>query len=108
MKQLNFDQMLELRNQEFLMSMKKIPDITKELKDRLIRNISTLLDHTDVPAEEFRIKQVKSKLELIETKEVQKNFGTPLKNEEIQQLRNKAKKYHKKGGKYLGSQEAKG
>jgi hypothetical protein len=62
MKQLNFEQMLELRNQEFLFNMKKIPPITKELKDRMMKNISALLDHTDRPLEKMRIKHVQAQL----------------------------------------------
>ncbi len=65
MKELNHEQMLELRNQEFLINMKNIPTLTKEHKDRLIKNISALVEHTDRPLEKFRIKQVQIQLELI-------------------------------------------
>ena len=65
MKELDHEQMLELRNQEFLFNMEKIPTITKELKDRMMKNISALLDHTDRPLEKFRIKQVQIQLRSI-------------------------------------------
>tara|TARA_B110000211_G_scaffold140958_1_gene161067 strand:+ start:42 stop:251 length:210 start_codon:yes stop_codon:yes gene_type:complete len=68
MKKLNQEQMLELRNQEFLMNMKDMPDITQELKDRLIKNIYALLNHTNDLLERFRIKEVISLLEAIKTK----------------------------------------
>ena len=65
MKELNHEQMLELRNQEFLINWLDIPTLTKEHKDRLIKNISALLDHTDRPLEKFRIKQVQIQLRSI-------------------------------------------
>ena len=65
MKQLNHSQMLELRNQEFLLNMKEIPPITKQFKDKLMKNISALLEHTDRTLEKFRIKAIISKLRSI-------------------------------------------
>tara|TARA_R110002124_G_scaffold24634_1_gene90004 strand:- start:13 stop:222 length:210 start_codon:yes stop_codon:yes gene_type:complete len=68
MKKLNHDQMLELINQEFLINMEIMPTITKEYKDRLIKNISALVKHTDRPLEKFRITWVQIQLEAIKTK----------------------------------------
>lgn len=69
MKKLNHDQMLELRNQEFLVNMErlKLIGIKQQFKDRVIKNVSELLNHTNEASERFRIKEVRIQLETIKT-----------------------------------------